>query len=100
MNTKQIALLVAVPLLIFAACVGLFWVIAQPGSADTAPPPAFVLGAEDGKLALFKTGEAAPVARYDVYVSLLPETDAEALRSGIPVSTREELNRYLEDFGA
>ena len=100
MRAKQIAILAAVPLAIFTVTVGLFLLLAQPGSAEAAEPPVYLLGAQGGKAVLFKSGEDAPVAQYDIYLSLLPEADAEALRKGIPVATREELNRYLEDFGA
>lgn len=100
MHAKQIAILVAVPMVIFTVTVGLFLLLAQPGRADAAEPPIYVLGTKGGKVVLFKSGEDTPVAQYDIYLNLLPETDAEALRKGIPVATREELNRYLEDFGA
>ncbi len=100
MRAKQIAVLAAVPLAIFTVTVGLFLLLAQPGSAEAAEPPAYLLGAQGGKVVLFKSGEDTPVARYEIYLSLLPEADADALRRGIPVATREELNRYLEDFGA
>ncbi len=93
MRAKQIAVLAAVPLAIFTVTVGLFLLLA-------AEPPAYLLGAQGGKVVLFKSGEDTPVARYEIYLSLLPEADADALRRGIPVATREELNRYLEDFGA
>ena len=100
MRAKQIAVLTAVPLVIFTVTVGLFLLLAQPGSADAAEAPIYILGAQNSRVVLFKTGENTPVARYEIYLSLLPEADAEALRKGIPVATREELNRYLEDFGA
>ncbi len=101
MKAKQIAVLVLVPLLIFAVSVGLFSLLSAPLRTRAAEPDAaYTLGEEDGKLALFRSGESVPVARYEVYLSLLPEVDADALRAGIPVRTREELYRYLEDFGA
>ena len=71
MSAKRIAVLVIVPIAVFA-----------------------------GKLALFKTGENTPVTRYEIYTGLLPEQDVAALQQGIPVATQKELRRYLEDFGA
>lgn len=100
MRAKQIVILAVVPLLIFGLSVGLFLLLALPARAQAAEPPTYLLGEENGRLALFRAGEAQPVARYDIYTVLLPERDAAALRQGIPVATREELNRYLEDFGA
>ena len=100
MRAKQIAVLIATPVMIFAVSVGLFLLLARPGQADAAAPPAYILGAQDGRAALFKAGEAAPPARDDIFFSLLPQADAEGPRRGIPLATRTELNRYLEDFGA
>lgn len=102
MQTKQIVVLIAVPVLIFSLSVGLFALLFLPGRSDAAQPAEalYTLRAEGDKLALFKSGEDMPVARYDIYLSLLPEVDAEALRRGVPVHTREELYRYLEDLGA
>jgi len=101
MQTKQIVVLIAVPVLIFSLSVGLFALLFLPGQSDAAQAEAiYTLGEESGKLALFKAGEETPVARYDIYLSLLPEMDAAALRQGVPVYTREELYQYLEDLGA
>lgn len=102
MQTKQIVVLIAVPVLIFVLSVGLFALLFLPEKTDAAQPDEalYTLRAESGKLALFKAGEEMPVARYDIYLSLLPEIDAAALRQGIPVYTREELYQYLEDYGA
>ena len=102
MQTKQIVVLIAVPVLIFALSVGLFALLFLPGQTNAAERTValYTLREESGKLALFKAGEETPVARYDIYLSLLPEVDAAALRQGIPVYTREELYQYLEDYGA
>lgn len=71
---------------------------AQP-SASAVPRAAYTLGEKDGRLALYRSGESAPVAQYDIYTALLPERDAEQLRRGIAVQSEAELRRYLEDFG-
>ena len=98
MSAKRIAVLVIVPIAVFAVSVGLFLLLAHPGRA--AEPPSYTLGEDSGKLALFKTGENTPVTRYEIYTGLLPEQDVAALQQGIPVATQKELRRYLEDFGA
>ena len=98
MSAKRIAVLVIVPIAVFAVSVGLFLLLAHPGRAGE--PPSYTLGEDSGKLALFKTGENTPVTRYEIYTGLLPEQDVAALQQGIPVATQKELRRYLEDFGA
>ena len=100
MSAKRIAVLVIVPIAVFAVSVGLFLLLAHPGRAGAAEPPSYTLGEDSGKLALFKTGENTPVTRYEIYTGLLPEQDVAALQQGIPVATQKELRRYLEDFGA
>ena len=100
MSAKRIAVLVIVPIAVFFVSVGLFLLLAYPGRGGAAEPPAYTLGEDSGKLALFKTGESAPVTRYEIYTGLLPEQDVAALQEGIPVATQKELRRYLEDFGA
>ena len=97
MSAKRIAVLVIVPIAVFAVSVGLFLLLAHPGRAGAAEPPSYTLGEDSGKLALFKTGEITPVTRYEIYTGLL---DVAALQQGIPVATQKELRRYLEDFGA
>ena len=100
MSAKRIAVLVIVPIAVFAVSVGLFLLLAHPGRAGAAEPPSYTLGEDSGKLARFKTGENTPVTRYEIYTGLLPEQDVAALQQGIPVATQKELRRYLEDFGA
>ena len=100
MSAKRIAVLVIVPIAVFAVSVGLFLLLAHPGRAGAAEPPSYTLGEDSGKLALFKTGENTPVTRYEIYTGLLPEQDVAALQQGIPVATQKELRRYLEDCGA
>lgn len=48
---------------------------------------------------MFRDGETEPIARYEAYTNLLPPGDAALIQAGIPVSTQEELQRLLEDFG-
>ena len=87
MSAKRIAVLVIVPIAVFAVSVGLFLLLAHPGRAGAAEPPSYTLGEDSGKLALFKTGENTPVTRYEIYTGLLPEQDVAALQQGIPVAT-------------
>ena len=61
--------------------------------------PQYELREYNGQAALFDGDSDAPLAQYDIYTALLPDSDAALLREGIPVSGREELQRLLEDFG-
>ena len=100
MDAKKIAVLVLVPLLIFALSVGLFLLL-WPAGPQPQPigPSAYTLRENAGKLALYKGSESAPVARYDIYTNLLPADDVTALQQGIPIEDQAALRRYLEDFG-
>lgn len=72
------------------------------------PPPvqqeaekyAYILGEYGGRLAVYRAGEQEPATVLDVYLGLLPPADAQALRQGIPVEDRAELERRLEDYSA
>lgn len=64
------------------------------------PESSYTLRDWHGKLALFESGEEKqPVEVYDVYTHLLPESDVLSLQAGIPLESREQLQRLLEDFG-
>ena len=67
--------------------------------AATEPPAAYYLRDWGGYIALFEAGNNRPLEIYPVYTHLLPQSDAESLRLGIPLSSREQADRLLEDFG-
>ena len=72
-----------------------------PGSAavqQEAEKYAYILGEYGGRLAVYRAGEQEPATVLDVYLGLLPPADAQALRQGIPMEDRAELERRLEDF--
>ena len=50
------------------------------------------------KLAVYFAGENEPMEVYDLFLSSLPETDAERIRDGIIVYDKAELNQLIEDF--
>lgn len=56
------------------------------------------LGCCRGYVALWRDGSAQPEAVYPYPAALLPPGDQAALAAGIPVESREELARLLEDF--
>ncbi len=74
--------------------------IAQLAANQPIPEPAFVLGAYDGHLALWREGAAEPYRILKAELWLLSEADRKAVESGITVDTEAELHRLLEDLGA
>ncbi|MEG0021118.1 MAG: hypothetical protein RR846_06010 [Oscillospiraceae bacterium] len=66
-----------------------------------APPQQsqYIIADYHGKIAVFHKIDGEPVVVYEVYTHLLPENDIELLRKGIKVSSKEELQLRLEDFG-
>lgn len=77
-----------------------FWMMDPPSSETPPSSPSYILKDWGGRLALFRAGEAAPMEVYEVYTHLLPSSDVEQLRAGIPLTDLEEAERLLEDFGA
>ena len=57
-----------------------------------------LLGSWNGHVALFTGGHDGPVEVYPVRLELLPRTDQDQLRNGIPVNGPNELRRILEDL--
>lgn len=67
---------------------------------EKTPESSYTLRDWHGRLALFESSEEdQPVEVYDVYTHLLPESDVLSLQAGIPLESREQLQRLLEDFG-
>ena len=58
----------------------------------------FLIGVQEGRIALWKDGERTPWRIFPYPVSVLPEEDRNALQNGIRVDTMEDLNRLLENF--
>lgn len=58
----------------------------------------FLLGIQDGRIALWKDGQAQPVEIFPIPANMLPEADQKALKEGITIENSSELNRILEDF--
>ena len=79
----------------------LFWMV-RPGRAaqDSFSAAPYILKDHGGRLAVFAPEGGEPLQVYDVYTHLLPEGDVAALQAGIPLESREQLDRLLEDFGA
>lgn len=88
-------------LIFLCACclfASIFLLSAAP-KEPAAPQAAYYLRDWGGYLALFEAGRSQPLEIYPVYTHLLPSSDAESLRKGIPLANREDADRLLEDFG-
>ncbi len=58
----------------------------------------YIIGEQDGKLAIFLDGNSEPLEVYDTYVSDLPEADRSYIKKGIRVTSVADLAAYLEDL--
>ncbi|MEG1895543.1 MAG: hypothetical protein RR162_04820 [Oscillospiraceae bacterium] len=59
----------------------------------------YIIADYHGKIAVFEKMDSEPIVVYEIYTHLLPENDIELLRKGVCVTTKEELQLRLEDFG-
>ena len=58
----------------------------------------FLLGAYEGKVALFREGSAKPMKVFPYDVSLLPEADQKRLEDGVYADSLNELRKIVEDY--
>ena len=56
------------------------------------------LGVHDGKLALFREGHSVPVQVYPNLISTYPLKDQNALKAGIPITSKRQLAELLEAY--
>lgn len=56
------------------------------------------LGLHNGYLAIFNEHDPTPVQVFPYRAENYPAADLDALRHGIPISSREALTRLLEDY--
>lgn len=58
----------------------------------------FILGVQDGYIALWKDGCKNPVEVFPFQAKLLPEADQKALAEGIRIENAAQLARLMEDY--
>ncbi len=58
----------------------------------------FLLGLRNGRLALWRDGDAHPEQIYDIRADTLPPADRLRLRQGIRLESREEVWLLLENY--
>ena len=60
----------------------------------------FILGENNGKLAVLSPDRETVYETFDVYINTLPEYDKNLLLDGIKIKTAEELHSLLEDYNS
>jgi flagellar basal body-associated protein FliL len=99
MKRKSWLILFAV-LLAALALTGILWAVVWfSAKKETAPQPEYYLRDLGGKVALYNGDGTGPLAEYEIYTRLLPQTDVLALQAGVPVQNDAQLQSLLEDYG-
>ena len=58
----------------------------------------YIIQSEGDTLSVYREGEENPIEIIELDVSALPLVDQQLLEKGIPVSSKEDLTRLLEDL--
>lgn len=58
----------------------------------------FILGVQDGNIALWKKGSPEPITVFPYRADSLPEADRKALEQGIELESRQDLLELMEDY--
>ena len=58
----------------------------------------FLLGIQNGYIALWKEGCAEPVEVFPFRSEMLPQADQDALKDGIPIIDADHLAQLMEDY--
>jgi len=69
-------------------------------TGDTNPETIFILGENNGKLAVFSPDGETVYETFDVYIDTLPDFDRDLLINGIKIKTADELHSLLEDYNS
>lgn len=65
----------------------------EPSSAE-----GFVVKELDGRIAVFRKGQDAPLEITDTAISSLPDFDKQQLKIGVYAANERELKRLIEDY--
>ncbi|MCI8554371.1 MAG: hypothetical protein HFJ80_05440 [Clostridiales bacterium] len=69
-----------------------------PGAKAAPAAAGYIVGAWEGRLAVFIKGDSAPSQVYDVYIATLPEEEQQRLAEGVFAAGEGELAMLLEDY--
>ncbi|MGN0590721.1 hypothetical protein [Ruminococcus sp.] len=67
-------------------------------AVETTMPTGYVVRLHNGRIGVFRAGEALPFRYLDAELSLLPELDRQLLEEGIQAKSEEELRGLLEEL--
>ena len=98
-------ILIAVTGVVLISCVLISTLAAGPASAQNTSEQqivteekAFVIGIENGRVAVFEDGEEKPLIVTETYANNLPKIDRDELEKGVRVSGEKELQKAIEDY--
>ena len=90
---------------VLISCVLISSLAASPAAAQNASvrqtvteEKAFIIGIENGRIAVFGEGEEKPLILTDTYANTLPKIDRDELEKGVKVSGEKELKKAIEDY--
>lgn len=70
----------------------------SPTTTATKRESGFVVGAWQGRLAVFALGEPQPMRVYEVYIASLPPEEQARLKEGVAVPDHPTLAALIEDY--
>lgn len=72
--------------------------VSKPINTASTTTCAYIMKEYQGKIGIFLPTESEPYEILPTDISVLPEFDQIALRQGIELQSKQELNRLIEDF--
>ena len=97
-TAKTVLLALAVSLVVAAAALFVICRFLLPQRQTRTPSPTYVIGAWDGKVAVFEGDADYPMQVFDADVQGLPPEQREKVLAGIPIEDAERLYLLLEDY--
>ena len=98
-TTKTIILALAASTAVAAAALFIIFRFLLPRhAAREVPPPAYTIGAWEGKVAVFEGADNYPMQILDTDIAGLPDEQRAQVEKGVRVERAEELYLVLEDY--
>lgn len=84
--------------LVFKSYIGNYTKKSNHQTTNESTSAVYTLSEYKGRVAVFYNNNSSPDEIYDSFLDSLPEDDAVALKEGITVFSKEELQQLLEDY--
>lgn len=98
-TTRTVILALAAAAAVAAVALFIIFKFLLPAKAGRyTPPPAYTIGAWEGKVAVFEGADSYPMQILDADVAGLPEEQRAQIEAGVRVEKAEELYLILEDY--